>query len=214
MKVLLFITSHRQVEEYHYFNLFLKRLKLKCDIYIYCNNPDISSEIVSYFKEFEQFKHLFITSLNDGYRMGAIEAINKGIEMGIFNGYDYVIHIHPDVFIIDDTNLLSLLHEHQSNDTVFLVNKCFPNDDTHFAADFFIFKPKLLPKDLFIKELYTYKDSPECYLFYLLKKNNIVYVIVPRFKNDSWYPRRIDDYLRLYHEHDMEKVKELLFILS
>ena len=29
MRILLFITGHRQLDEYNYFNMFLKQLKLK-----------------------------------------------------------------------------------------------------------------------------------------------------------------------------------------
>ena len=215
MKILLFITGHRQLKEYHYFNVLLKRLTIDCDIYIYCNNPDISGEIVEYYQQFQQInKRLFITSLNNGYTMGAIEAISESLNMGIFHGYDYVIHLHPDVFLTDDTYLLELLNKHLKNETVFLVNRCFPDDQEHFSVDFFIFKPKLLRINIFISELYTYKYSPEKYLFYVLRKYNIMYQVVKRFNNDCWYPRRIDDHLKLYHEHDLTKVEELISLIQ
>ena len=215
MKVLLFITGHRQLKEYHYFNIFLNSLNLKllCDIYIYCNNPEISGELLQYYKEFPQKnKYIFITSLNHGYTMGGAEAVNQGIKMGIFHGYDYVIHLHPDVFITDDSYLMNVLHENEFNDTVFLLTKYFPGDNRHFAFDFFIFKPKLLTINIFTNELYTYTDSPEHYLYYIINKYNIKHKVVKRFDNDNWYPRRIDDHLKLYHEHDLEKVETYLKI--
>jgi|GEM_PF-5434729 len=57
MKVLLFMTGFRQVKEYDYFSRFLQRfqtLRHICDIFIYCNNPDISQEIVTFYRAFAQ----------------------------------------------------------------------------------------------------------------------------------------------------------------
>jgi len=213
MKILLFITGYRQLEEYNYFSIFLKKLKLNaiCDIYIYCNNQNISSDIITYYQNFDQKnKYLFISSLNSGHRIGAVEAISKGIEMGIFNDYDYVIHLHPDVFITDDSYLLNLLIENLHNDIVFFITKSFPNDPKFFSFDFFIFKPKLLTKNIFIDELYTFQELPEHYLYNMIIKYYIKYTFIKRYNNNYWYPRRIDENLGLYHEHDMEKVKQYI----
>jgi hypothetical protein len=38
----------------------------------------------------------------------------------------------------------------------------------------------------------------------------IDYPELKRFDNDLWAPRRIDDNLKLYHEHDMNNVINLL----
>ena len=217
MKVLLFITGHRQLEEYNYFSRFLKRLKINaiCDIFIHCNNPNIHNSIVNYYQNFnQQNKKLFITSINAGYRVGPVEAISEGIELGIFKDYDYVIHLHPDVFMIDDNYLTEVLLENLNNDVVFLVNKSVPHDPKFLSFDFFIFKPKLLTKNIFIDELYTFKQSPEQYLHDMIIKNNINYIYVKRFNNDNWEPRRIDENLRLYHEHDLNKVQGLLNYLK
>jgi hypothetical protein len=213
MKILLFITGYRQLDEYFYFHLFLQQLKLKsiCDIYIYCNNPEIQNSIVDYYQNFNQEnKRLLITSLNSGYRSGGVEALSQGFEMGIFNEYDYVIHVHPDVFITDDVYLTEILVNNIDNDTAFFITKSEPNDPKFFSFDFFIFKPKLLTKNIFIEELYTFTSSPEHYLHDMIIKNNITYTFIKRFDNDYYYPRRIDDHLKLYHEHDLNNVVDLL----
>lgn len=213
MKLLLFITGHRQLEEYNYFNLFLKKLNLNsmCDIFIYCNYPDIQNTIINYYQNFNQKnKRLFITSLNAGYRIGGVEAVSEGIEMGIFNEYDYVIHLHPDVFITDDLYLTEILLNNMDNDNVFLVTKSLPSDSRFFSFDFFIFKPKLLTKNIFKENLYNFSDCPEYYLHDMIKENNIKYTFIKRFDNDYWHPRRIDDNLKLYHEHDMNNVINVL----
>jgi hypothetical protein len=213
MKILLFITGHSQLEEYNFFNLFLKKLKLNsiCDIYIYCNNPKIQNTIINYYQQFNQEnKRLLITSLNSGYTRGGVEAVSQGYEMGIFKYYDYVIHIHPDVYITDDLYLTETLLHNINNDIVFFITKSVPHDPNFFSFDFFIFKPKLLHKNIFIEELYSFTGSPEHYLHDMIIKNNIHYTIIKRFNDDNYLPRRIDDNLKLYHEHDMFKVVKLL----
>jgi len=216
MKVLLFITGFRQVKEYDYFNSFLQQLNLNnlCDVFIYCNNPDISEDIVTYYKKFSQKnKRLYITATNAGFYMGGIEAVSSGFEMGIFNDYDYVMHLHPDVFITDDSKIIELLNDNLDNDYVFLVNKSMPDDERFFSFDFFIFKPKLLTRNIFIDEPSRCRDIPEHCLCDVITKNNVKFKLVKRFDNDTWSPRRIDDHLKLYHEHDLELVEDLLKIL-
>jgi hypothetical protein len=213
MKILLFITGYRQLDEYNYFSIFLKQLKMNnlCDIYIYCNNPDIESDIVKYYQKFDQKnKYLLITSLNSGYRIGGVEAVSKGIEMGIFKDYDYVIHLHPDVFITEDTNLMEVLTENLDNDIVFFITESLPYDPRFFSFDFFIFKPKLLQTNIFIEDLYNFDIIPEHYLHDMIHKHNIKYTIIKRYDSKWWEPRRIDDHLKLYHEHNLENVVNLL----
>lgn len=213
MKILLFITGHKHIKEYNYFHLFLRNLKLNhlCDIFIYCNNPNISPDILTYFQQFEQIKkNILITNLNGGFRIGGVEALSEAIDMGIFKEYDYVIHLHPDVFITDDTPLLDVLEKNKDNDTVFFITKCFMHEYSMFAFDFFIFKPKLLTTNIFKEELYKFQDYPEQYLRNMILKNNIKYEFIKRYDNDYWEPRRIDENLKLYHEHDLEKVENVL----
>jgi hypothetical protein len=214
MKVLLFITGYRQVKEYDYFNRFLQRLDALrdlCDVFIYCNNVMISADIITYYQKFTQAnKHLYITSRNVGFGMGGVEAVSRGLEMSLFDGYDYVINLHPDVFIVDESGIVDLLHANLDNDCVFLVNKSLPDDDRFFSFDFFIFKPKLLKRNIFIDELYAYDDVPEHYLCDMLVKHEVKFKVIKRFANDTWFPRRVDEHLGLYHEHELERVEALL----
>jgi len=205
MKLLLFITGHRQLIEYHYFNRFLKRLELTCDIFIYCNNSEIDKDILTYYHEFNAPKRLFITTLNDGYRTGGVEAVSEGYDMGIFKDYDYVIHLHPDVFIIDDNPLKDILIQNLNNDTVFFITHSIPNEQ-FFSFDFFIFKPTLLPINIFKG---SFEECPEIHFHNIIKKHNLKYTILPRFENNVYFPRRVD-LLNLYHEHELDKVEQLL----
>jgi hypothetical protein len=216
MNILLFITGHSQLEEYNYFSQFLKKLSLSnaCDIYIYCNNAAISPKIVEYYQNFPQEnKRLFITSQNAGYLKGGVEAVSNGFEMGIFKSYDYVVHLHPDVFITRDNQLARIMHENLHNDIAFFVNRSMPNNDQFYSFDFFFFKPKLLNKNIFIEDLDIVQSDafhPEHYLHDMLIKHDVKHTIVKRYDNDHWIPRRIDEHLGLYHEHDLAKVRALL----
>ncbi len=214
MKVLLFITGFRQVKEYDYFNTFLQDLNglsRICDVFIYCNNPDISEDIVAYYKKFRQKnKRLYITSVNAGFVMGAVEAVSTGIEMGIFTEYDYVIHLHPDVFITADVKILDVLRENLDNDVVFFVTRSMPDDERFFSFDFFMFKPRLLTRNIFIDQPHSCTDLPEHCLCDVIRKHGIKFKFIKRFENDHWCPRRIDEHLSLYHEHDLDRVEELL----
>ena len=125
------------------------------------------------------------------------------------NDYDYVIHLHPDVFITDDSYLKDILENNIENDIVFFTTKSLP-DENFFSFDFFIFKPKLLTKNIFIKKLYTFTCLPEQYLHDMIIENDVKYTFIKRFDNDNWNPRRIDDHLKLYHEHDLNKVVKML----
>jgi len=212
MKILLYITSHQQVEEYNYFAQFLKRLQINtmCDIFIYCNSPHINPQIVTYYQSFDQpNKRLHITTLNAGYRVGGAEAVSQGFEMGIFQEYDYVIHLHPDVYMTDDEYLLEILRENLQNDIGFFVNRSVPNDERFFSFDFFIFKPRVIPCNILKEELYTFTSLPENYLYDMIHKYQIKYKIVKRFNNNLWCPRRIDENLKLYHEHDLDEVRRV-----
>jgi len=142
--------------------------------------------------------------------MGAAEAVSTGIEMGIFDGYDYVIHLHPDVFMTNEAPIVRLLEDNAENDYVFLVNRSLPDDQRAFSFDFFVFKPRLLTENIFIDELPTYQDIPEHFLFDMLTKKGVKHLVGQRFDSGDWSPRRIDDHLALYHEHDLELVERLL----
>jgi len=211
MRILLYITGHRQLEEYGLFQTFLDRLPIQssCDIFIYCNHSGIHSDIVTYYQRFPQRnKQLFITTQNAGYLRGGVEAVSQGYEMGLFQGYDYVIHTHPDVFMTDDTYLTEQLLKYLHDDTVFLITKSFAEDPRFFSFDFFVFKPQWLPSNIFKKPLF--QGAPEHFLHDQIQAYGLKYAFMKRFNNDSWCPRRIDDHLKLYHEHDLEKVRELV----
>jgi hypothetical protein len=88
-----------------------------------------------------------------------------------------------------------------------------PTDDRFYSFDFFFFKPKLLNKNIFVDYLDVNQSEtfhPEHYLHDMLIKHDVKHAIIKRYDNDHWVPRRIDEHLGLYHEHDLEKVRAIL----
>jgi hypothetical protein len=158
MKILLIITGHQQLKEYFYNSFILKKncnfLSEKSDLFIHVNKADIGNNLIQFYNMFPQKnKKLFITTKNEGYRLGGIEAISDIIDMNICNDYDYVIHTHPDVIITRDDIIKKHMEENLENDTCFFITKSVPNDNKFFSFDFFMFKPKLLKNNIFKIEL-------------------------------------------------------------
>ena len=212
MKILFFITGFRQLKEYDYQAFFLKRCSLInviADVIYYCNNSEISPEILDFYRKIPlKNKELIITTKNTGgYRMGPFEGVADNFSK--FGDYDYVIHSHPDVFIINEQPFIEMLMNNMLNSTTFFVNWSFPQDKTFFSTDLFIFKPKQLKTNIFLDELYTYTDIGEHWLRHIILKNNVSYEIIPRFENNFWHPRRID-MLGFWHEHELERIEDYI----
>ena len=209
-RVLLFITSFRQLKEFEYYSFFFNRfttLNKICDLYIHCNNKDISEDLVKYYKKFNlDNKHLFISSKNLGYTMGNIEALSDSYDSGIFSQYDYIIHSHPDVFMLEEEPIVNLLKKNMKTDTAFYISQGLPDDQSFLQTDFFIFKPNLLSINIFKYDINNWKGIGEHYMYYILTKYNIKYELIKRFDNNTWHPRRIDNY-KVWHEHDLSLVE-------
>ena len=218
MKILLIITGHRQVDEFYYSSIILSKncswLSQHSDLFVHINNIGIDKKVIEFFNAFPQKnKKLFITSKNDGYRLGGIEAVADIIDMNICSEYDYVIHTHPDVFITRDNDIRQLLEDNLNNDICFLTTKqhsypCEIDERLCYDFDFFIFKPKLLQTNIFKSiYFYDYPSAPEEFLYNIIIKNHVNHKQIKRFDNNCWIPRRID-LLGVWHEHELQKVEE------
>jgi len=208
-KILFFITSHRQVCEINYcadfFNLFSYDLIKNSDIILYCNNINISEEILNkHLNKFPQKnKQLIHTSKNWGYLLGALEMLSDSYEL--FKNYDYVVSINPDVYITDHNKLLNILNKHYYDDNVFIVERletpAYSNNT--FQIDHHILKPKLLKTNVYQnfknKDLQNqYNCHPEKMFYSLIVDNNIKF-----FDNGISYRgnRKIDPN-GIWHCHD------------
>lgn len=226
MKVLLFYRSFRQQEEIGISADLLSRTKTlkNFDLTLHCNN--IESNIWSYFSKFpNKNKELIHTSRNAGYLKGCFQSLSRNYCN--FKKYDYVVHIQADVFILNEDQIIKILNEYKHTKDVFICTKS-KQDERFLSFDFFIFKPNLLEENIFNRwsnewfnretlefnpnstNTLTNRPLPPEYLLYkILTVEKIPYKLIKRFDNDQWHPRRID-LLNLWHEHDVDKVKNYI----
>jgi len=224
LKVLLFYRSHRHVQEIEISADYIKQTKnlRSCDLIFHCNN--IKNNIWKHFVKFpNENKELIQTSTNAGYNLGCLQALSNNFDK--FSKYDYVIHLQTDVFILDETKIVEILNQNEKGKEVFICTKSLP-DEKFLSFDFFIFKPKMLEKNIFkmwenknfIQPTPEFNSGtkwtkrnvvlPEHLLYKVLTLNNIPYKLIKRFDDDHWFPRR-HDLLNLYHEHDLNKLENL-----
>lgn len=159
MKILLFYVSHRQTEEILYSSLFFNMdewLKNHAEIFIYCNNKDFNTEFISCLASTFLCKtHIYCTEKNAGYILGLFEAAYDMYDS--FLEYDYIILLHPDVYIIDSTFLQNEIINMMTNNIIFSASSptIADNENTWgYHSNFIIWKP--LPE---IKERFAiYKE--------------------------------------------------------
>ena len=209
-KVLIIYTSHRQLEEIKLSTILLSRTSFlqKCDLLFHCNKIDL--DVKDYFELFPNTKkELIHTSKNTGYTYGAHEALADLYPK--YKDYDFVIHLHPDIFIIDEKVICDIILKHKDTEEVFICTRNTP-EETYTSFDFFIFKPQKLPCNIFKNwESSSFRNDldPERLLFKMITTYKLPYVVLKRFDNDWWHPRRTD-LLGLWHEHDITNIIKYL----
>lgn len=215
MKILIVITGHRHNNEYKYFGQFLEKCAYlssdNCEVFIHSNCPD--NNIFQNTQYIKNAKRVFITDKNIGHNLGGIEAVGDMIDMLGLAGnpdcsYDYVIHVHPDVFIVDDQKLITILDNELHTDNVFIVNRSIPDDTCWYSFDFFVFKPKKMPVNIF-RNYKGYTECPERFLYSAIISHEIPHIVIPRFDNNNWFPRRIDLNF-MWHEHNLRLVDDYI----
>lgn len=214
MKLLLLFTSYRQLEEFDYQAIFLKKCTLlkNSDVLLHCNNPDISREILEKKLNKLPVPSTKITYGNNvgGYLRGQFQAITEVFDMEILQDYDFVIHLHPDIFITDERPIINLLSS-DNEQSVLFVSRIFGNAHPSFATDFFIFRPLNYLREIFSDwSLFEQKfELPlECIFFESIKKHGVDYLEVERFKTGRYF--RDIDQLGLWHEHRLEKIESYM----
>jgi len=215
MRLLILFTSYRQIEELDYQAQFLRKcnfLSAHSDVLFHCNNRQIPIDSIQ-----EKLKQLPVNntqviygSNQGGYLRGQFQAIADTFTLGIFDSYDFVIHLHPDIFIVDEKPIVEIINSRLARQSDICVARIFGNSDPSFATDFFIFRPSIILAKLFS----SYTDFDEIFesplplerIFYqLIHKLNIKYLEVERFKLGRYF-RDIDE-LGLWHEHRLLKVR-------
>lgn len=165
MKIILLITSHRQIEEFKIAQFLYNRNEFLqgMDILFHCNASDVVKEWTTgdFNKNFDKEAVLDVmngfhspnirtifSDVNVGVHAGAAEQISSVYDQ--LTDYDFVIHAHVDCFILDTNYLQQVLQNADKNTTDYIVwelPKTYgmgagDQRKLEYGSDFFIFTPK------------------------------------------------------------------------
>lgn len=215
MKLLILFTSYRQLEEFDYQAVFLSRCPFfmeNAEVLVHCNNRAISKELEHKIKRIPCKKHQLIVGTNEGgYKKAHFRAMAEVVRLIQKDNYDFVIHLHPDVFITNEIPLRELLNSIQSKKIDLVVSRSFGKNQPSFCTDFFIFRPERYFCDFFsLQENFedtSFKSgrSQEKMLYLFTHLMGVSYKEVNRFEFDQW--DRDIDHLGLWHEHHLRRIR-------
>jgi hypothetical protein len=158
-------------------------------------------------------KLLYMTSKNAGYAKGAVQAMDTVMQSGELQKYDWVVHLHPDVFVVYPQPLANML----LNTTASVIAAPFKTILTDIlspgveglAFDFFAFRPNITDTNAFSKWA-IYTKAPELYLRAEAFPNASIQNVPHRYaakcktwdKFGVWHIHtdlgRIDEFMRLH----------------
>ncbi len=219
MKLAILYTSHRQWEELDFAPAFYERttrLRGQFDLLFHCNNPAINETELRAKLEKIPAKSLFVRvapSKNlGGYVYGQFEAMSDTWDHVDLTQWDWIIHLHPDLFIADENKLLAAIEAADKAGAQVLVSHVFGLWQPAFASDCFAFKPVPAMRaafDGYRPLLATPTRVPtETLLFIEIHRAGVKYFISDRFLHGH-YHREIDRW-GIWHEHDLRRVAAYL----
>jgi len=214
MKLAILYTSYRQFRELDYLPEMFRRaaqLRSTASIIFHCNNAEISQpELAEKLAKIpcQSMDFIYAPQKNrGGYPYGQFEAIGDVWDK-LASHFDWVIHLHPDVFVMDEEPLLAALKKADSEKADILVTPTFGLKHPSFATDFFAFRPDAVPRAVF--ESYRNFDRTtivvplENLFFVEILRARLNYSVAHRFAHGH-YHRDIDQ-LGLWHEHDLRRM--------
>jgi hypothetical protein len=158
-KILLYITTAASEVHMHFFRTLWPRLLQQSDllsqtsvVVLSTGDPAHDSEIFAVFAHKPAFA--LVHALNPGYQAGANLAMSVGVQLGIFDGYDWVIRLNPDVIIVNSSWISDTLRDSHV-DAIFVDcrDRCRSGNcidsQVIIHTDFFAVRPHLLRKDAF-----------------------------------------------------------------
>ena len=162
---------------------------------------------------------VFLTDKNIGYAYGHLEAIADCFDF--LREFDLVVHMHPDVFIIDAVPFLSLLDsiaadENHADFYVTFMRDLVTPADTAFCTDSLPSAPAPAARAVFAGyagEMAGKLKGPERFLAQMLQNTGLSKKIVPRAQWMGEGHRKIDE-LGLWHEHSYRRVMKYFFTRS
>jgi hypothetical protein len=213
MRVAILFTAYRQLPELDLQAEFFRRsgrLRNDVDIVYHCNNASVSTEELK--KKLDAIPCKSMTLLHHpcnagGYAYGQFESIVDAWDTVVAGGWDWVIHLHPDIFVVDDERLLAAIESAHAADADILVTRIFGNKAPAFATDFFAFRPGRTPKSVFAS-WEPFEKEPvivplENLYFVEVHKHRLETFVADRFKSGAYY--QDPDHLGLWHEHKLNR---------
>jgi len=208
MNNLLFFTCHKQFPCFEAWSTLLQKNNfLKTFDVITFNDTGVSEarEIAKITENFPKKPLVLSTPNVGGYILGLFKDLS--ICYDYFVQYDYVFHIHPDVYILNDSKLEFICEKNKNDNNVFFTSLYTQGRDV-YNTDFFIFKPKLLNKNIFLEaeeelnKLPNDKKYAEKTFYNLLHKHNINILNLERYPNNLIDGKNRDiDQLNILHTH-------------
>lgn len=214
MKAAMFITSTRQLEEINILGKCLLNCPQICesfDLILHNNNPRYNLDVANiYFNNLPIKRKIFIHEKeNSGYVAGSIDAIYRHYDKIL--EYDYVLHIHADVFPLRENSILDILNENLSSDYNLLISRSAHRNipSQGLQSDLYIFKPQKIDRKFFCGDnsLPTLEET----LYKRLSLFNINYLWIPRY-NDEYLGGHILDQIGFWHTHNLDQIKDFLKI--
>lgn len=221
MKILFFFVGHRQLEEYKLQSFFFKQFKMikDFDVIIYSNASHELETLQEYCKDIPNIIEFLPKQRNTGYVRGLFTALEDNFDK--FQRYDMVIHLHPDIFITDDSQLYShmkimdwlnfdLLASpslHTMNYDVEGLGYGDPltNQNCFHATDLFVFKPKSIDKGFFDTSFWG--EAEHIFTHNITKYNLKVLQLlrISKVLPDHVFTK---DSCEFWHSHDLQSVRE------
>jgi hypothetical protein len=218
MRIAILFTAYRQFAELDLQSEFFRRstrLKSEVDIVYHCNNASLPTHDLT--KKLDTIPCKSMTLLhhpcNDGgYAYGEFEAICDAWDTLIAGGWDWVIHLHPDVFVVDENRLLKALEAAEAASCAIVLTRVFGNQAPSFATDFFAFRPAETPRSVY-SSWEAFRDEPvivplENLYFVEVVRHRLAAHIANRFKSGAYY--QDPDHLGLWHEHKLHRAWDYL----
>ena len=178
-KILILYTSYRQNEEIELSSKFINNTNIlkNADLLFYCNNPSMFENIDNLVKLFNNKNKKIVKSKKnagggrDGYVMGQMEGIADLYKH--YHNYDYVIQIHPDVYITNESEIIKILNKYNNSKVGLIVNKSIPDEKKKHME----FQKKING----FHQIFLYLNQKIYHLIYLTYGKNIEMKIMEKF---------------------------------
>ncbi len=214
MKIAILYTAYRQLRELDLTPEFFRRsprLRSEIDIVYHCNNAKISTAEIQ--AKWDKIPCKSLTLLHrpcnaGGYAYGQFESICDAWDTLVAGGWDWIIHLHPDLFVTDADRMLKTIDEATAQNAAMVVTPTFGANHPSYGTTFFAFRPDRVPKQVFCCWEDFAKEPivvPLENLFFTeVHRQKVPLYTAMRFKSGMHFYD--PDHLGLWHEHNLKRV--------